>query len=212
MFPTGPRPHASELGEPFVALPAPRERIPLATSIRSTWLGSSLRSLRERGHYERYLALLPEDARGPILEAVAGMWLPMSLGVAHYRACDALGLSKRESWEIGVEVTRRVHGTSLALAIRLARQVGVTPWSIFEQLPRLWERIWQGGAVGVHRAGPKEAVLEAVQWPLAGIAYVRHTMPAVVHGVVEMFCARAYVTEVTRLASATSVAYRVQWA
>jgi hypothetical protein len=132
--------------------------------------------------------------------------------MAHYRACDALELSKREAWEIGMEVTRKVHGTSLALAFRLAKQAGVTPWSILAQLPKLWERVWQGGGLAIDKTGPKEAVLEVIQWPPAGIAYVRHTIPAVVHGVVELFCRKAYVTEVTALTSSTSIGLRLQWA
>ena len=204
-------PAVPSLGEPFVTFPVPRDLVPLATSFRSTWLSSSIRALSERGHYDRYVELLPPLLRAPILESVAGVWLPMGFCIAHYRACEALGLSRRESWDIGVEVTRKVHGTSLALAIRLAKQAGVTPWTIFSQLPRLWDRIWQGGAVGIHKIGPKEAVLEAVGWPVAGIPYVRNTMPAVVHGVVEMFCAKAYVSGVPALATETSVGFRVQW-
>jgi hypothetical protein len=198
--------------EPFVSFAVPRSRVPLASHFRSTWLSSSLNALRERNHFDRYLALLAPADRATILESVAGVWLPIDVGLTHYRACDALDLGKRESWEIGVEVTRKVHGTSLALAFRLAKQAGVTPWTIFAQMPRLWERIWRGGGIAVHKHGPKEAIIEAIQWPVAGIPYVRQTMPAVVHGVVELFCAKVYVTEVPRLMSQTSLGFRVQWA
>jgi hypothetical protein len=198
-------------GAPFVSLPVPRDRVPLASHFRSTWLSSSVRELRERAYYDRYLSLLPAAMRSPIVESVAGVWLPMELCAAHYRACDSLGLSKRDAWEIASAVTRKVHGTSFVLAIRLAKQAGVTPWTIFGQLPRLWERVWRGGGVVVQQVGPKEALVEAVQWPIAGIPYVRNTMPAVVHGVVEMFCAKAYVSEVTALATESSLGFRVQW-
>lgn len=97
--------------------------------------------------------------------------------MAHYRACEALELGKHEAWEIGVEVTRRVHGTSLALAFRLAKQAGVTPWSVLLQLPRLWERVWRGGGLAIHKRGPKEAILEVIQWRMAGIPHVRQTFP-----------------------------------
>jgi hypothetical protein len=175
-------------------------------------MSSSLTAIRERGHFERYLTLLPGEFHAPIHESVAGVWLPIAVGVAHYRACDALGLSKRDAWEIGVEVTRKVHGTSLALAIRLAKQAGVTPWSILAQIPRLWERVWRGGGIAIYKRGPKEAVLEVIQWRLAGIPYVRYTMPAVVHGIVEMFCRKAYVTEASPMMSETSLGFRLQWA
>jgi hypothetical protein len=146
-----------------------------------------------------------------VLETVAGVWLPVDVCMAHYRACDALDLSKREAWEIGMEVTRKVHGTSLALAFRLAKQAGVTPWSILAPLPRLWERVWQGGGIAIYERGPKEAILEVIQWRPAGIPYVRHTIPAVVHGVVELFCRKAHVTEVADLTSETSIGLKLQW-
>ena len=195
----------------FLALPMPRERLPRATMIRSTWIGSSLQALRERQLYDRYLEHLPREYHAPILESVAGSWLPMSLGVAHYRACDALGLSKRESWDIGVQVTRKVHGTSLGLAIRLAKQTGVTPWTVLAQLGRLWDRVYQGGGVSVFKNGPKEAVVEIVGWPLSPIPYVRQSMPAVVHGIIEMFCTKVFTSDVPGLASTSSLGLKLQW-
>jgi hypothetical protein len=207
-----PTPMSGKPYETFVALPGPRATIPSASHFRSTWLGSSINSLRHRGYFDRYVALLPDEHRATILESVAGIWLPIDVAVAHYGACEALALSRRDAWEIGVEVTRRVHGTSFSLAIRLAKQAGVTPWTILAQLPRLWERVWRGGGVAVHKAGPKEAILEVVHWRLAAIPYVRHTMPAVVHGVVEMFCSKAYVREVPEMTSPTSLGMRLQWA
>jgi hypothetical protein len=199
----------AELHVPF---PLPREQIARTTHFRSTWLGSSLQTLREVGHYPSYLAHLPESAREPIVEAVAGVWLPIDLGVAHYRACDSLGLGRHAAWDIGAIVSRRAQATSFAQITRLAKQADVTPWTAFTQLPRLWERIWRGGGVAVHRVGPKDAVIEIVEWSVAGIPYVRRGLQAVVHGIVEPFCAKAYVSEVAELASATSAGVRVQWA
>jgi hypothetical protein len=194
-----------------VAFTSPRARVQDATSFRSTWLSSSLLALRERNLTDRYLTLLPREHHQAVLESVAGVWLPIDVAVAHYTACDGLGLSRREAWDLGVEVTRKVHGTSLALAIRLAKNAGVTPWSILAQLNRLWERVWRGGGVAVYRRGPKEAVIEVIQWRCAGIRYVRDTMPAVVHGIVEMFCKKAYVTDVASLATTSSLGMKVQW-
>lgn len=198
--------------EPFVSFTAPRWKVAPATHFRSTWLSSSLNALRERRLFDRYFGLLPEEHRAPILESVAGVWLPVEVCLAHYRACDALDLSRREAWDIGLEVTRKVHGTSLALAFRLAKQAGVTPWSILSQVPRLWERVWRGGGIAVHKRGPKDAILEVIQWRAAAIPYVRHSLPAVVEGVVELFCTKAYVNDVSSLTSDTSIGLRLQWA
>jgi hypothetical protein len=191
---------------------APRAAVQDASHFRSTWLNSSVDALRARGHFDRYVTLLPDEHRATILESVAGIWLPIDVAVAHYGACEALALSRRDAWDIGVEVTRRVHGTTLALAIRLAKQAGVTPWTILAQLPRLWERVWRGGAIAIREVGPKEAILEVMRWRVAAIPYVRQTMPAVVHGIVELFCAKVYVREVPGKNSPTSLGMRLQWA
>jgi hypothetical protein len=195
----------------FLPFRSPRERIVNARGIRSTWLGSSLQAIRERNLFDQYIAHVTPQHREPILESVAGMWLPMDVGVAHYQACDRLRLGKRERWEIGVQVTQKVHGTSLGLAIRMAKQTGVTPWTILAQLGRLWDRVYQGGDVAVYKRGPKEAVVEIAGWPLAPIPYVQHTMPAVVHAIVAMFCATVYTHDVPTLASSSSIGLRLQW-
>jgi hypothetical protein len=198
-------------GDVFLPFPVPRERIAPCTHIRSTWVGSSLQAIRERNLLDPYLARLPREYHAAIVDTVAGVWLPIEAGIAHYQACDGLGLSKREMWEIGVHITRKVHGTTLGLAVRLAKQSGVTPWTILAQLQRLWERIYQGGGVAVHRRGPKEAVIDIVGWPFAPIGYARHTMPAVILGIIEMFCEKAYVSDVPSLASKLTLGFKAQW-
>lgn len=199
-------------GAVFLPFAAPRAKVALATRFRSTWLTSSLSALRERGFIDRYFTLLPAEYHAAVDGCVAGIWLPIDVCLAHYRACEALQLSKREAWDIGDQVTRRVHGTSLALALRLATQVGATPWTILAQLDRLWERIWIGGGVGVYKRGPKEAIVEVIQWRPAGIPYVRSTMPAVLAGIVAMFCAKAYASDVPALGTSSSMGVKVQWA
>jgi hypothetical protein len=198
--------------EPFLPFPTSRERVRDATSFRSTWLSSSLNAIRDKGLYERYLETLPREHHDAVTQNVAGVWLPIDVALAHYHACDSLALSRRDTLDIGAQVTRRVHGTSLALAIRLAKQAGVTPWSILAQLQRLWDRTWQGGGICVHQRGPKEAVVEVIKWRCAGIPYVRASMPAVVLGVSEMFCQKGYVSDVPSMASSSSLGIKLQWA
>ena len=125
---------------------------------------------------DRYLTYLsPADRAADPRERV-GVWLPIDVCLAHYRACDA-----RQIWgsarvgEIGVEVTRRVHGTSLALALRLAKQAGVTPWSILTQ-PRACGSASGAARAAIYKRGPKEAVLEVIQWP--GLPAFRTRLPA----------------------------------
>jgi hypothetical protein len=196
----------------FLDFAVPRARIPDCSQFRSTWLNSSLLALRERELMDRYKAALPPQHHAPILESVAGVWLPIDVALAHYTACGSLGLTRQQIADIGSEVTTRVHGTSLALAVRLAKQAGVTPWTILAQLGRLWERIWIGGGVAVYRRGPKEAIIEIVQWRCADVSYVRLAMPSIVNGVVQMFCTKAYVTEVTAMVGPGALGLKLQWA
>ena len=176
----------------------PLARIPDAKFFRSTWLSSSIVSLRAHGDYDRYLTLLSPAYRGEIESLVAGTWLPIEVAVAHYEACGALGLTRSEIAERSLQVTRQVHHTVLATALRLAREAGASPWTIYAKLDRLWERIFQGGAVAVTKQGPKEAIVEVVKWRCAAVPYCRTAMPSVVAAVTEMFCRKAYATDVTR--------------
>lgn len=198
--------------EVFLPFPAPRASIAPASSFRSTWLSASVRSLRERGLLDRYLAHLPAELHDPILATVVGVWLPTSVAVAHYEACDALGLTQNEQVEIGREVSRNVHGTILGTVVRLATQAGVSPWSAFGTFGRLWDRIWVGGAVGVFKLGPKDARIEIIGWPCARVPYCRVAMRGVMLGLTELFCQKAYVHEVPKLCTPTTLGYRIQWA
>jgi hypothetical protein len=198
--------------EPFLPLPMARAAIPVATEFRSTWLTTSVRALRERNRLNDYLANLPKEFHAPVLDSVAGVWLPVRVAMAHYQAIDDLHLPVTEQLDIGIEVTRGVHGTVLGTIVRLAKGAGVSPWTAFSNLQRLWDRVWIGGAVGVWKLGPKEARLETIAWPPARIPYVRIGMKGVISGLTELFCKRAYVHDIPRLSTPTSLAYRVQWA
>ncbi|MEY4550482.1 MAG: hypothetical protein RL685_6677, partial [Pseudomonadota bacterium] len=77
-------------GEALLEFPYPLEPI---TAIRSTLITSSLASLRLRDLLPQYEAAQQSAHRETILRCVAGEWLPLEVGFAHYRACDALGLS-----------------------------------------------------------------------------------------------------------------------
>ncbi len=198
--------------EAIIPLAVPKHLVPPAARFRSTWLTSSLRSLRERGRLDDYLARLPREHHASVLESVAGVWLPTEVALCHYEACDGLGLAEKDVMEIGAEVTKRAHGTVIDTVVKLGTGMGVTPWTILAQLQKLWDRIWVGGAVAVYKLGPKEARVEIVSWPCARIRYCQIAMRGVLQGVVEFFCRRAYVHEVKSMMSSTSLAYRIQWA
>ena len=195
-----------------VSLGRPRDQIPNATHFRSTWLTASRAALRERGLTEAYEAELNPTHRDEVLGAVAGVWLPMDVAYAHYAACDRLPLTNQDHLDIGMEATRRTNATTLALTARMVQGAGATPWTILAQGPRLWDRTCKGGAVSVLRIGPKEARLEIVGFPLAGLRYNRVTMRGIVSAVVELFCAKAYVKELPALCNDRCLGFRLSWA
>lgn len=198
--------------ELLVPFPVPRERVPMATKVRSTLITSSIGSVRARGLVDRYAALLPHEHREALLTAVAGVWLPIALGVAHYDACDRLGFSGAEQVSIGQEVGNRIQGTMLGVLLRTAKGAGMTPWTAILQTPRLWDRLFMGGGVSISKLGPKEGRLEIAGVPLAALTYFRAGFRGLAQSGCELFCERAYVTEVQRLCTPTALTLKISWA
>ena len=198
-------------GDVFLPLP-PGRAASRARHWRSTWVISSLQTLKERGYYPRYLGYLPSEHRSAVLLVVAGVWLPMADAVAHYRACDRLGLSRSEQVSMGLAVGERAQGTVLRTAVRMATGAGVTPWTILPQMQRLWDRGADGGGVEVRKVGPKEAVVEVVGCGVLDVPYFRSALGGVIQGIVQLFCRRAYVHDLTDRSSRSSARLRLQWA
>ncbi|MFT3925827.1 MAG: hypothetical protein QM778_25010 [Myxococcales bacterium] len=159
----------------------PRSVTPLR-SVRSTLIQSSITALRNHGHQERYLARLNDlspEHRERIVGSLAPEWLPVNVALAHYEACDELGLSENEVAGLGEEVGERVQGTFMGTLLRGARSIGLTPWTPIGQLPRLWDRVFQGGGIGVTKRGPTDALIELREMTLARTAYFRSAVRGV---------------------------------
>jgi len=183
------------------------------TQIRSTQVAASVLALRARGYYERYLALLPARYHEPVLHSVPGTWLPIEVGVAHYRAADALGLSVEEQMAMGRGVAERIQNGLLGTLVRLAKTAGVTPWTGLEYTPRLWQRTLIGGACAVYQLVPKEARVEFHGVPeLAALPYFRHGFRGMFAGSGELFCRKVYVTDLVAFALRKVIGFRVSWA
>lgn len=194
------------------ALVAATASTALASEFRSTWLSSSVRALKERELWDRYLRHVPPAHRDVIEMHVAGMWLPIDVAHAHYTACDRLGLSATELYDIGREVSDRLHATILSVVVRAAKSAGASPWAVLERTPRLWRRIWIGGDIALYKLGPKEARLEAYAWPVARYDYIQHGMRGVLHALIEMFCRVAYVRQLSERCTPDKLAYQISWA
>ena len=204
--------HQLSSEEPFLPWSVPRAQLGVAHEVRSTLLTSSLRTVRERGLLDRYLAALPPEHHETLVTGIAGVWLPMDVGVAHYRAMDCLGFSAAEQVKIGMIVADRVHGTFLGTMVRLASSAGVTPWTAVGYSQKLYDRLFRGGGgIAAFKLGPKEARVELAGMPLADIAYWRNGMRGMYQAGCELFCTKAYVTELPTKASLSTNA-RIAWA
>jgi hypothetical protein len=170
--------------------------IATATHVRSTLLQSSLGFLRERGHYARYLEIVSPEHRETIVTTLAPVWLPIDVGIAHYRACDALDLPPSEHVAIGESVGDRMQGTFLKTIVQGARAAGVTPWLIFKRFDRMWERLFMGGSVEIVKLGPKDLTVEICGAPPLEFQYFRTAFTGVVRAGFKLAGVRAaYVNE-----------------
>jgi hypothetical protein len=173
---------------------------------------SSYASIRDAGYDEAYRKLLPKEHHAAIFEAVAGMWIPIETAVAHYTACGALGLSHDKQLALGRVAGAGIHGTLLGTAVRMAKEAGVTPWTIIPHFNRFWSRAFDGGGVLVEKRGPKEAHLEIHKAPNADCFYWRAALSGLGMGMLELFCRKAYMSETTKKRAPGFATFRIQWA
>ncbi len=180
--------------------------------IRSTLLMSSYGSVRDAGYDEAYRAALPRQHHAAMFEAVAGMWIPIEVAVAHYDACATLGLSHDKQLALGRLAGEKIHNTILGTAVRMAREAGVSPWTVMPHFQRFWSRAFDGGALYVESRGPKEAHLEVHKAPHADCVYWRAALCGLGMGMLELFCRKAYMLETTKKRTPGYASFRIQWA
>ncbi len=195
----------------ILPFPTAREAVPSVRRIRSGLLCSSIKSLREHGHFDAYLEKLPREHHARILSLTAATWIAPELAFHHYEACDGLGLSADEQELIGMQVAQHLQRGFLKVVLRLVVESGVTPWSVLERYQKLWERYFDGSAIAVYRLGPKEARAEVVGFPLARIGYIQVAVGGIMRGVTELVTKRVYVRKVAALCSSTTLGYRLSW-
>lgn len=180
-------------------------------SIRSTLLLSARASLVAAGHFERYEQHLSPETRAGLGEIIAGTWLPIRVGVEHYAACDALGLSRQEQTALGRRNGERLSGTLLGTLAKLARSAGTTPPILMDQFSRFWGRIFEGGSLSCVPRGPKDAEIIVNAPPLIQSTHFRHGLGGTAESILSLVCARLFV-RVRSFDEADGVAtYLIQW-
>jgi hypothetical protein len=196
--------------EPIV--PLPRATVPPLTEVSSALLGASLLALRQRGLEPRYLTLLPARFRDTLLYSPSGIWLPAAVAEAHYEACDRLALPSAEVLTMGNAYGVAMAQTSLSIVTKLAREGGVTPWTLMRQTPKMWGRVYRGGAVGITKLGPKDARFDVVATSIARYTYWRLALRGLIGTVLSPFCQALHVRELASDTEGGRVAYRLSWA
>ena len=68
---------------------------------------SSYAAIRDGGYDGPYREALPKEHHAVLFEAVAGMWIPIEVAVAHYEACAALGLSHDVQLALGRDLGQK---------------------------------------------------------------------------------------------------------
>jgi uncharacterized protein (TIGR02265 family) len=196
--------------DPDVVLAFPA-RVTPARHARSTILMASIETVRSRGLFAEYERALPAQYKEELLGAVAATWMPLEAALAHYAACDSLGLTAEQHVQCGRSTFDGARGTLLGTAVRMARGAGLTPWTTLPLLQRFWDRGFDGGAVSVARAGPKDAHVTCVQCAVIVSPYFRNGLRGLLAALMELTCTKAYVTE-RRSHLANSLSFRLQWA
>jgi hypothetical protein len=189
-----------------------RDRVAVATQIRSTVLVSSQQSLRIRGAYDRYLDLVDPQHRAALAALVVGVWTPVPVAVAHYEACERLDFDTEALMAIGRDVEARLRKSILLNLAHVARDVGVGPFLVIGQAPKFWARTFVGSEVCVERLGPKDARFSIAGFPFAHLAYNRVTFRGILESLVGPFCQRAFVREAPECRGALCVGWRIAWA
>jgi len=193
--------------ETLIPLP---EHIEATTSVRSTVLLTSLQALRARGFYERYISLLPPRWHEE-MAALAGQFVPVSVALAHYGACDGLELPEEEIVAIGASVGLVANRSTLSAVVRLAKEAGVTPWAPLGMIDKILAHSWVGGAITVVKIGPKDARLEWHEQPCAASRYFRLGFVGVLTELGGLFSSSPFVKMIEARCGETFMSYRLQW-
>ena len=194
-----------------VVVPWPEGSQFLATHVRSTLLTSSVLSLQQRGHFERYCELLAPEHREAVLETMAPTWLPIEDAMAHYAACEALDLPPTEVLAMGSAVGDRIQGTFLGQLAKTARGLGANPWTALGHFNRLYDRLFQGGGVQIVKVGPKDARGDIRNLSLMRYAYFRGAFVGVIGAAASLFARKSFTREVPGSVTETSASFSHSW-
>jgi hypothetical protein len=186
--------------------------LPLLDAARGTILILDFRASRELAFYERYVRALDTRSRDHLLNVTAASWVPLEWLREHYRALDSLNLDDATIDRVGRAVGDGAHGAFLQTLIRLAGQLGFTPWAALQQAYKLWVRSWRGGGIAVHKLSEHAAHMTVLKTPIARSRFFRVSFGGAVATAIAPFCSSSVVEEVPAMRTETSFTLHVRWA
>ncbi len=184
--------------------------IPEVSAVRGSVIYLNEAWLKDHGYHDRYVALLDPQHRA-VLVARTSEWVDLSLLAAHHRALDALGMSYAEGVSLGRSVAERAHGAMLATLLRLAGNLGASPWLALRHAQKLWERSYRGGGIGVTSVGDNAARIRSVANPSAASPVHRAAFVGAIAGGIDSLCKGLKIEEVARLRTPTSFTLALEW-
>jgi hypothetical protein len=197
--------------EVFLPFQFSPDQAPPVTEVRSTLLAASLRVVRQMGWEKRYFAQLPRTLHDEVQMLTAGVWVPLSLAMAHYAACDAMNLAVGELDVIGEDVSMRTQKAFIGTLGRAATGAGLGPWHFLKSTHRIWARMMNGGDNAVFTVGPKEALVVLVGCPLVEIPYFRIGLLAYYRAITRVLSQVVYTREVREHRRKDGVGFRLSW-
>lgn len=196
--------------EVLVPLSCAPERVAAANAIRSTTLMSSLVAIERAGKLPAYRENLPVEHRETLGALVAGTWLPMEVGLAHYATVERLEFSDEQARENGRLVAELVQNSHFAVLIRALGST-VTLWSVLPRMPAFVARLVQGGECTVVRTGPKDARIELHGIPIARFDYVRNGWAGMLEGTLGLLVRRVYAQVLSSSDSPSVASFSLSW-
>jgi hypothetical protein len=204
------RPYPLTPANAETVLAFPNRIAPLA-NVRSTILVASINNIKRADYVEPYTRALPEKHRQTLFELIAGTWTPVEAAMAHYSACDTLGLSEHTATEFGEQTVDRIGQSMVGTGIRMAKQAGVTPWTFCPHVQRFWARGYDGGGIAVYKLGPKEARFDLVQFSLCESPFYRSALAGWLGALLRLFSRTLYLHQTSPPDGPHSASYRAQW-
>lgn len=202
------------LAPPEVVLEHSDPHAPRITHVRGILIAGSRPALQTLGVYERYVANLPPEHKDALLYCIANSWIPLDETMAHFDACDRIGLTAHQYAEIGRALSDRLAKTFLNAALRAVRSAGAEGqmWWSLSHMDRFLGRVYQGGRFKVCKLGPKEASIEFAGIPFANSAYYRGVLSAETKAMLNLFCRSIYVKFLpARIPGAESFTLSLSW-